>query len=133
MKKLLAKKTVKHPQKHPLVGVISDNNLIPGIRCELHPGLTHRYSGIRSLIQLSLVSLEIKKTKKELRQIVEKFEQNNQNTDPEALKKRIEYCNLLIDIEIKMRIVDMITQRDILLEEFKSRHLRKKSNSSNKE
>lgn len=50
------------------------------------------------------------------------FEEQNRNLDQVKLKKRIDYNFVLIDIEIKMRVVDMITQRDILLKEFKDRN-----------
>lgn len=54
---------------------------------------------------------------------MKQYLKDNKDSDKEALEKIVNYNLLLIDIEFKMRLVDMICQRDILLKDFKERHL----------
>ena len=112
----MAKRSIKHPETHPLDKLIPNKHVIPGIESELHPGLTHRYSHVQNLIQLSRVSHEIKLAKKKLRKIVLEFEEDNQESMSTALQNKIKFNLMLINIEIQMRMVDLITQRDILLQ-----------------
>lgn len=91
LQKLLSRKSVKYPEKHPLADIVNDKHLIPGIREELHPGLSHRYSDIKTLTRLSLVISENVEIKKGLKQIINRFKREKKKEESPALEQQIQY------------------------------------------
>ena len=115
LKKLLAKKSVEYPSIHPLTQLFKPEHVFQLILTELNPTLMHRYSEVQTLLELSVLMEEINRKKTHMKQEVRVYKAGMNKTGTPIPEQKFSYNMHILDIEFKMRMVDLLEQRDKLL------------------